>query len=381
MSRSRDSRILFIAAEASFFVSHRLPLALAARERGYEVHVATPREPQVGVILQHGLAWHETMVRRHPNLLGEIRSIPNLFRLYRRIKPDLVHHIAIKPVLYGTIAARLAGVPAVVNAITGLGYAFEEGRERTLLGRLLGVGFGLFLRHPRLRIIFQNVEDQEMFIERGWVSRAEARLIRGSGVDPAEFVPSATDPPGPPLVIFAARLSKSKGVIDFVAAATILREAGSDARFAVVGEPDPDSLDTVTTEHVDAWRRFGVVEVWGRRSDMSAILRQASLFVLPTFYREGVPKVLIEAAASGIPSVTTDTPGCRDIVVDGQTGLLVPPHDVDALVKATRELLEDRERRRLMGRAARVRAETHFSLDKVIEETLALYVEVLSPPA
>ena len=367
------TRILFVAAEAAFFVTHRLPLALAAREHGFDVVVATPRGRLAEVIHQHGFEWHEIVVRRSTNVVRELRAVPNLYRLYRKIRPDIVHHVAIKAVLYGTFAARLARVPAVVNAVTGLGYAGDERRSKSLLARALRFAFDQLLKHPRMRVIFQNVEDREVFVQRGWIGAEHAVLIRGSGVDTSVFAPAPQPPAGPPLAVLASRLLSSKGVAEFVEAARRLKARGVDARFAIVGEPDPDNPETITAAQLETWRGEGAVEIWGRRADMPNVLREASLFVLPTYYREGVPKALIEAASAGLPAVTTDTAGCRDIVVDRETGLLVPPRDVDALTTAMAELLGDPARREAMGRAARARVVGHFSLDHVIAQTLSVY--------
>jgi glycosyltransferase involved in cell wall biosynthesis len=371
-------RILFVGAEAAFFVTHRLPLAIAARAAGYDVHVATPRGRLLEKILEHGFPWHEVVMQRKTNVVREARSVPNLVRLYRRVRPDLVHHIAIKAVLYGTIAARIARVPAVVNAVAGLGYAFDDRRTRSLLGRALSISFSTALRHPRMRVIFQNVEDREVFLRRAWITAEQATLIRGSGVDTNLFIPASTPPPAAPLVVLASRLLASKGVAEFVEAARIVRASGVNARFAIVGEPDPDNPETITREQLDAWGREGFVETWGRRGDMHEVLREATLFALPTYYREGVPKALIEAASAGVPAITTDTPGCRDIVANGETGLLVPPRDASALAEAVLTLLRDDELRARMSRAARARVLAHFSLQAVLDETLAIYRDLLA---
>ncbi|HUR80231.1 MAG TPA: glycosyltransferase family 4 protein [Thermoanaerobaculia bacterium] len=371
-------RLLYVAAEAAFFVTHRLPLALAARERGYEVHVATPPGRLGEKIVERGFPWHPIAVQRRTNVIRELRSIPNLYRLYRRLRPDLVHHVAIKPVLYGTVAARLARVPAVINAVTGLGYGFDERQAKRLLGRTLGFAFDLLLRHPRSRFIFQNVEDRDTFLRRGWSTPEAAELIRGSGVDVERFAPAAAPPAGPPLVVLASRLLASKGVAEFAEAARILKSRGVDARFAIVGSPDLQNPDTVTDADLQRWRDSGAVELFGARTDMPDVLREASLFVLPTYYREGVPKALIEAGAAALPSITTDTPGCRDIVQHDVTGLLVPPRDAESLANAMQTLLEDANRRREMGRLARERVLKEFALEHVIAQTLAAYEKALA---
>lgn len=363
-----------MAAEPALFVTHRLPIALAAREHGYDVHVATPRGRLAESIADAGLPWHPILLTRGIHVVRDALAVPQCALLYRRLRPDLVHHIAMKPVLFGMLATHAARVPAVVNAIMGLGSAFDD---RQLIGRMMHFAFDHLLRHPRMRYTFENADDRETFLRQGWLSPEEAVLIRGSGVDPVEFSPPSHPPTGTPLVLFAARLLTTKGVAEFVAAARILSARGIVARFAIAGRPDPKNPDSISESDFLRWKSEGVVEILGHHNDMPALLRTASLFVLPTYYREGVPKALIEAAASGVAAVTTDTPGCRDIVVDGETGLLVPPRDVESLVKAIELLLRDAERRNEMGHKARLRVLEHFAVEHVVRETLATYEALL----
>lgn len=367
-------RILFVAAEPSFFVTHRLPIALAAREHGYDVHVATPRGALVETIVEAGLPWHPIMLARGIHVVRDPLAIPQCALLYRRLKPDLVHHIAMKPVLFGMLATHFARVPAVVNAVMGLGSAFDP---RRLIGRVLHFAFDHILGHPRMRFTFENGDDLDTFLRLGWLSPAQTVLIRGSGVDPVEFSPPSDAPTGTPLVLFAARLLATKGVADFVAAARQLSARGVKARFAIAGARDPKNPDSIRESDLARWKAEGVVEILGYHTAMPELLRSASLFVLPTFYREGVPKALLEAAATGLAAVTTDTSGCRDIVIDGETGLLVPPRDVDALAAAIEQLLRDPERRSEMGRNARQRVLAHFAVEHVVRETLATYESLL----
>lgn len=375
---SGRGRVLFVASEAAFFVTHRLALALAARDAGFEVHVATPHGRLQESIEQHGLTWHPISLRRMPHPLRDAISFFGLLRLYRAVRPDLVHHIALKAVLVGTAAARAARIPTVVNAVTGLGYAFDERRATRLVGRTVSAACDLMLGHPRTRYIYQNIEDRDLFHRRGWSTLEQSVIIRGAGVDPALFFPPSTPRPAPPMVVLVSRLLTSKGVGEFVEAARAVRARGLDARFVLVGEPDSDSADSVTGADLARWTSDGAIEAWGYRNDVASILRDASLFVLPTYYREGVPKSLIEAAASGLASVATDAPGCRDIVAHGQTGLLVPSRDVDQLVNAIDTLLRDREQREAMGRRARKWFLAHFTLDRVVAETLRTYDELLT---
>ena len=370
-------KLLFVAAEAAFFATHRLPLALAAREHGYEVHIATPAGRLLEAIRDRGFPWHPIVVHRATNMLREIRSIPNLVALYRRIRPDIVHHVAMKAVLYGTLAARVSGVPAVVNAVTGLGYAFDPIRAKSPLGRSVKFAFSHFFHHEHMLMIFQNAEDRETFVRRGWAAENETVLIPGSGVDANVFKPAVEEYQGAPLVVLVARLLFAKGVAEFVEAARILKRAGSPARLAIIGVPDPANPDSIPQEQLDAWGDERVVEIWGHRDDMPNVLSLASIFVLPTYYPEGIPKALIEAAASGLPAITTDTPGCRDIVVDGETGVLVPPRSATAVADAIAGLLADAPKRREMGRKARERVLERFTVERINETTLSAYDQLL----
>lgn len=371
-------RLLFVVNHAGFFLSHRLPIALAAKEQGWDVHVATPPSKHSPLIARQ-FPWHPiAMSRSGRNPLSEAQCLISLIKLYRSLRPDLVHHVTTKPVLYGTIAARLTRVPAVVNALAGLGHLFVEGRgPAALFKHLLGSGYRLALGHPNMRVIFQNEEDRAIFVSNHWIRAEESVMIPGSGVDQAVFHPPVEENSGPLMVVLASRMLETKGVAEFVEAAERLRASGSNARFVLVGEPDPDNPASVSLEQLREWNDRGVVEYWGRRDDMPEIFRRSALVVLPTYYREGVPKVLIEAAASAVPIVTTDMPGCRDVVIDGVNGRLIPPRDVDALAATMAELLADPALRRRMGNSGREHMVAHFSLSRVIESTLAVYGELL----
>jgi glycosyltransferase involved in cell wall biosynthesis len=373
-------RILFVAAEALFFATHSMPIAVEAKKRGYDVHVATPDGRGLDQILATGLPWHRIVMRRGVSLARELIAPAGLVRLYRRLRPDLVYHIAVKAALYGTAAARVARVPAVVNAFPGLGFMFDEDRARTLPGRALGLAFSRVLRHPNLHLTFENAENRDIFVNRGWATAGQTTVTHGVGIRPTEYYPAPQDPDGPPLVVMAARLLNSKGVADFIDAARIVKERRIEARFALVGEPDPDNPDTITQAQLEAWRNEGTVEIWGHRGDMPAILRQAAVFCLPTFYREGIPRVLMEAGASGIPCVTTNTAGCRDIIRHGETGLLVPPRDVAALADALATLITDDGMRRRLGSRAREHVLAYFTMDRLIAGVLRILEERAGPP-
>jgi glycosyltransferase involved in cell wall biosynthesis len=373
------TRLLYLVNIPRFFVTHRLPLALAAREAGYEVHVATSDDDaeHTHIIRQSGLPFHPLPLQQHATRLpGEIRALNAIYRLYRTLQPDIVHQVTVKPILYGGLAARALHIQAV-SAITGLGSVFvTSGLKWSIIRAAVSMAYRIALNHPKSQVIFQNPDDQARFVQSGWVAEQHTSLIRGSGVDMAQFCPrpEATEIDDRPMVLFAGRLLWQKGVGAFVEAA---RRCQAQARFVIVGYSEPSSPAAVPIDKLREWHGSGVVEWWGKRDDMPQVFAQAHIVCLPSTYGEGVPKVLIEAAACGRAIVTTDTPGCREIVRDGQNGLLVPPHDVDALCAAILRLVSDRDLRQRMGRRGREIAEAEFSFAHIAEQTLALYQRLL----
>ena len=367
-------RLLLIVNDAGFFLSHRLPVALAARAAGFDVHVATGRSAATAEIAAQGLCFHELRLSRGgTNPLRELTSFLDILRLLRRLRPDVLHLVTVKPVLYGGIAARITHVPSVVMAISGLGHVFAVDNLRTRsVRRLVLAAYRLVLGRDRLRVIFQNSADRDVLMKCAGLSVEKTVMIRGSGVDLNAFR-FVSEPTGTPVVIFASRLLKSKGVEEFVAAARLLRERGVAARFELACEIDPDNAGSVTAEELARWRSSGVVEILGHRKDVADVLSASNIVALPSYYGEGLPKVLAEAAACGRAVVTTDWPGCRDAVEPNITGILVPPRDAVALADAVQQLLDDPQRRGRMGRAARGFAEREFGLERIVDEHLALY--------
>lgn len=367
-----------VCNDAPFFVSHRLALAASLLNAGYAVHVAVPDDGKaVCRIAEKGLIVHAVPFnRKSMNPLNEARTLRVLWRLYRHLRPHIVHHVTSKPILLGGIVARALGLPAVVNAVTGLGYLFSR-RD------FAGIGAQVILRRVYRAIlgngaaftIFQNPDD----LLEIWGARGGHRsvIIRGSGVDTTEFMFSR-ESDETPVVVLAARMLWSKGVGDFVAAARRLHEQNVPCRCVIVGDPDPQNPESIPKDILESWHAEGSVQWWGFRPNMADVFRHAHVIVLPTVYREGVPKVLIEAASCGRALVASNMPGCREIVVDGETGILVPPRDPVALADAIKMLVEQPDRRRAMGVAGRRLVEASFSLDRVIIETLKLYERILN---
>jgi glycosyltransferase involved in cell wall biosynthesis len=369
-TKKHATHLVYLVTEDWYFVSHRLPLAVAAKQAGYDVVVVTRCGAKCAAIRAAGIdVVPFAMERRGLNPFTLLREVWQLSRLYRRLKPDLVHHVALRPVVVGGLAARLAGVPQVVAAVAGMGYAFTAGRGGWLAWVLRQL---LRLALARGVVIVQNPEDANAIAQLG-VARQRIRLIPGAGVDVAIFTP-APEAPEPPVVMLAARLLWDKGVGEFVEAARALR---GRARFVLVGALDQGNPACVPRETLDAWVEEGIVEWWGERDDMPAVLRSAHIVCLPS-YREGLPKALLEAMACGRPVVTTDAPGCRDCVRDGDNGLLVPVRDAVRLTDSIARLIADPLLRQRLGARGRERAVVEFSQEKVIAETLAVYREVLS---
>ncbi len=379
------AKLLYIVNESYFFMSHRLPIARAAHAAGYQVHVAAPEDhvwaPEgftVQALRDAGFAFHPIpLSRRGTNPWQEARTLIALWRLIRGLRPELVHLLTIKPLLYGGLAARLLGVPGVVAAVTGLGQVFvSSGATAGLLRRLAVMAYRVATGHPNGRVIVQNAGDMETLARSGAVKPERMVLIRGSGVSLSAFAPSP-EPDGPPLVILPARMIWEKGVAEFVEAARLLRARGVEARFALVGDSKASNPRAVPQPTLEKWSREEGVEWWGRRTDMARVFAGAHIVCLPSTYGEGVPKVLIEAAACGRPIVACDIPGCREITHQGENGLLVPPGDTEALAAALARLIENSDLRRRFGARGRELVEAGFSEDRVVRATLEVYRALL----
>jgi glycosyltransferase involved in cell wall biosynthesis len=369
---------MFLVTEDWYFVSHRFELAIAARRAGYDVVVATRVDQHGKRITDAGLTLRPIAFNRGGlNLLGEFRTLTNLVSLYRREAPDIVHHVALKPVIYGSLAARIVGVRGVVNALGGLGYVFSSaGARAKVLRWIVKPALKFVLGDKNARLIVQNSGDRDRILTDGLANAESIHLIRGAGVDPkayrqAEVVSEM------PLVILPARLLREKGVGEFVQAARLLRAQGIRARFAMVGKPDLANPASVSQREINAWVSEGSVEYWGWQDDMPSVFSQAQIVCLPS-YHEGLPKSLLEAAASGCAIVATDIPGCREIVRQGITGWLVPPQDAKALASALQQAIELPSLRKQYGASARALIATDFSMSRVAGETIAIYDEFMA---
>jgi glycosyltransferase involved in cell wall biosynthesis len=369
-------RLLYVVNDTPYFVRHWLERAVAARDYGYETHVAGSDGEDVDRVLRTGLLFHPVpFVRGRAGALNEARTLATLSRVYRAVRPDVAHHITIKPVIYGGLVARRRHVPAMVFTIPGLGYVFsQQGLSASLQRAAVKRAYRTALAHPHSTVIFENPDDRRDFLAWRLVADAQAIVIKGAGVDLARFRPSPdAGTVNPPTIVLASRLLWDKGVGVFVEAAAMLKATHPRARMIVIGWNDVASPASIPAEQLQAWADSGAIEWWGLRDDMPQILAAATIVCLPSFYREGIPRVLIEAAACGRPIVTTDTAGCREIVRHGENGLLVPPRDPAALARAIGALLDDPALRDRMGAEGRRRAAAEYGTERVVAQTLAVY--------
>ena len=374
-------KIILFANTEWYLFNFRLSLARALQARGHEVLLISP-PGEFGARLQaQGFRWQALpMERRSLNPLRELRLLAHLWRLYRRERPGLVHHFTIKCVVYGSIAALLARGPARVNAVAGMGYVFtNDALKARLLRPVVRALMRLAFNGRGARLILQNSDDVAASAKERLAQAERVRLVRGSGVDLSRFQPGGqTMGAGEPTrVVLAARLLWDKGIAEYVAAARQLRAQGLPIQFLLAGVPDPGNPAAIPQATLDGWAEEGVIELLGQVSDMAALFASAHIAVLPSYYGEGLPKSLIEAAACALPLITTDMPGCREVVTHEVHGLLVAVKDAGALARAIERLHQNPGWARQLGLAARQRAVAEFDERIVIEKTLAVYSELL----
>lgn len=371
-----SQKLLFFVTEDWFFCSHFLDRAVAAKRAGYDVSVVTRVRNHGTTITSEGLRLIPLeLKRRGLNPWNELQVIARLVSIFRIERPDIVHNVAVKPIMYGTFAARVARVTAVVNAPVGMGYIFSSVQWKArFLRPLVMIGYRFFMNPANSHVIFENPDDLRMLVDMKIVDIKHSTLIRGAGVDEKRYLPTP-EKPGVPIVVLAARMLWDKGVQEFVDAARKLKKLNIAARFVLAGDCDPDNLASVPRPQLEEWNRSGIIEWTGWRDDICDVFASAHIVCLPS-YREGLPKVLIEAAACGRPIVTTDVPGCREVVRHGVNGLLVPAGESFALADALHQLIVNPVLRQQMGTRSREIAVRDFSAEKVCSETIAMYREL-----
>jgi N,N'-diacetylbacillosaminyl-diphospho-undecaprenol alpha-1,3-N-acetylgalactosaminyltransferase len=383
-----EKRFVFFSQHDFNLYRFRMPVMQALRERGAQVWAICPPGEYSPRFREHGIEFVPiSLDRKTFNPLRAWTTVNRLRSILRELRPDVLHTSTLRPNVYGALAGWLAGVPVVVCTVTGLGTLYTSHDLKTHFLRWGVEQVTRLALRVADAVIFQNPDDQHYYLIRKLCHPEQSWLVVSSGIDVRAFSPDRFSleerqrlrreqglPPETVVVTMIARLIAPKGVREFLQAAERLN---GKARFVLIGEPDPGNLDSLTWEEIQAYVRRGLVLAPGWQNDVIPWLAITDIFVLPS-YREGIPVTVLEAMAMGLPVVATDVPGCREAVVAGETGFLVPPRNVDELVGAIQKLVEDPALRRRMGQAGRARVVQHFAVERVVEQYLGLYTELLS---
>jgi len=376
---SAQKSILFLVTEDWYFCLHRLPIARAARDAGFRVLVATQVQEHREVIEKEGfqlipMRW----TRSSLNPLHALSEVRQISAIYRKFQPDIAHHVALKPSLYGTVAGAITGVSPVVNNLAGLGQAFSsEGMMAAVIRTGLMGAFRVLFSRAGTCTIVENSDDRDFLTSVVGIEDRAVALVRGVGVDVGRFIPVPEIQNSIPKVTMVSRMLWPKGVGELVDAVRILRKRGQPVNVQLVGIPDPSSRVSVPERQLLEWQAEGVVEWLGYREDVADIWRHSNIAILPSYYREGIPRSLLEAAACGRVIVTTDMPGCREIVRHGRNGLLISPRSPAAIADAIALLAGDPELRQRMGQVGREMVEREFAEEHVVAQTLDVYRALL----
>lgn len=374
----KKPRILFLVTEDWYFCSHRLPVARAARDAGFEVTVATRIQNHADYILNEDFKLIPIRLKRgNKNPFAELLAIIELIKIYKFECPTISHHVALKPIIYGSLAARITKVPSIVNAVTGFGYIFTSNHlQAKILKPFIKIALKCALKSRKNRIIIQNPDDSRFLKINFGVKQERIVLIEGSGVDLKRFKPT-DEPPGIPVIILPSRLLWDKGVKEFIDAAIYLKYRKTKARFILVGANDKENPSAVPHDKIQEWLQKGFIEWIGHKENMPTVFANSHIVCLPS-YGEGLPKVLIEAASCCRPIVTTDIPGCREIVKHNVNGILIPKHNSIALAEALLLLISKPYLRKKMGIRGRKMVEKYFSEEIIVNKTMSIYNELIT---
>jgi glycosyltransferase involved in cell wall biosynthesis len=394
--KEKPTSIALVVNQNEIFYRLRMPWIRLLRENGYEVFAVVASGAWNELIEAGGASYVEWKLSRSGrNPFAEVGSVIGLTRILRRIRPDIVQNFHTKPNIYAPIAARLAGVPLTVSTVTGLGYTFvDRTGPGSRIARRLNLGMYRFANRFAAEVAFQNPDDMELLRARGGLAQNKGRLVPGgSGVDLTEYRPNSRKsaeslelrrslgiPADAFVALFVGRLQLDKGLVEFVEAACTLKAKRQDIVFVMVGAPDPGNKRSVPESVLAEWKDRNEVVFTGRREDVPDLMAMANTVTTPTFYREGLPRTLLEAAATGLPLIGTDMPGVREAINDGVNGILIPTHDSDALADAVEELADNPEKSERYGNASLERAKNEFDHQRVVGEYLKMYEELWNRP-
>lgn len=379
----KNKKLVFVVNVDWFFISHRLPIALEAISDGYEVHLICNDTGKTKELVKLGIHVHNvTFSRSGGGLANEVQSLMHLRRTFINIKPDIIHAVTIKPVIYSGLNLHfLKKKPNFVAAISGLGYVFSASNFRAKITKsIVSILYKFAFFHKSKTVIFQNTTDEKILSSVTNLQESEKVLIKGSGADLGVYKYCREPDSNPIKVVMACRLLKEKGVYEYIEAAKIVHSKLDNVEFLLAGTPDEGNPNSITQEELDEWNDNGIIKSLGHCNNISKVFSESHIVTMPSYYGEGVPKVLIEAAACGRPIVTTDNPGCRDSVIPDVSGKLVPIKDHHALAEAILELIESPALRVSMGQKARHYAEREFDVKSVVQKHMKIYSKLLSEP-
>ena len=376
---TKNNKLLILINDLNFFCSHRLPIAEASKKKGFDVVIGYGELTGADPLLLEKKGFkvvHIPMKRGGFNLFKDIKTFFHIWNFFKREKPNIVHLVTIKPYLYGGIISRFTRIECIVSAVSGLGSLFlKNDLKNKIILKLLFPLYRMAFNHRNQKIILQNRDDEKFLIKWGVLGLDKVQIIKGSGVKLKSFT-EFKEHDGIPVVCLAARLLKDKGIYDFVSAAVIIRKRNIKSRFCIAGDIDINNPSSLNKNDRKKIEEEGFVEILGYRNDIPALFSKSHIICLPS-YREGLPKSLIEAAAAGRAIVTTDVPGCRDAIIPNKTGLLVPVKNPQKLADAIQWLIENPKKRVEMGKAGRVFAVKEFPLEKIVQNHLDIYEELI----
>ena len=374
--------LLIVVNDLKYFLSHRLNIALHAKKSGYRVCVGYGASDHLSILnlKKYNLEFFYVPIKRGAfNPWNEIKSLYFTWQLIRKIKPNILHLVTLKPCLYGGMVAYFSKVNGILFAFAGLGIVFSSKKIiYKIISVILQFLFWCIFKRKNYFVLFQNTSDRIFFIKLGLVKKSKTKLIKGSGVDLTVFK-KYEELKGPVHVMFISRLLHDKGISTFISAAKLIKtRCDIPIKFWVVGSRDPGNPNSVSKKEIDNWKKKGIVDIKGHIDNIKKIYKKSHIVCLPSFYGEGLPKVILEAAATGRPVVTTDHPGCRDGILNGKTGILVPIKNPEKLANAIEYLASKKKIRISMGKKARSLAEKEFCSEKVAEKHLKLYKKLLN---
>lgn len=364
------TKIVFVVNVDWFFISHRLPLALEAQQRGYDVYIVCEITDKKAYLESLGFKVYPLEISRSGmGIKSELKAFAGIYKTLRQINPDIAHFVTIKPVLYGGIASRFLTIPKKVFSISGLGFIFiQQGLKASILKWIIKVLYGLALGGKNSHVIVQNPDDRDVIMS---IKNLPLTTIKGSGVDLTQYT-YVEENNEQIKIVMACRLLKDKGVLEYVEAAKIITNKGLDATFALYGDIDNHNPATLTSQDINKIKKENFVTIHEFSNNIATVFSNANIIVLPS-YREGLPKVLIEAAACGKATVTTDVPGCRDAIGPDITGLLCQVKDAQSLAEQIEKLILDTKLRNSMGKAGRLLAEQEFDIQQVVQKHFEIY--------